>query len=216
MVETYDLANSVESLKNLRESFNTNNIRGSFNIIEEATKSIEEQSTEYIQQGIANLEKLKQKVSSQKLKLDLLTKELSDLDHEANMMINQDNLIELVNELDSIEKENLQLKNKNDKRVNELAETYKSNEIDDKGIINQIDQAEDEEAQKILEDPVSRANILKLKLFRSLGVIVDTNSKQVFIEHSDKLDVLSLNEGYSDYFKTKYIWERIKLNKSTP
>uniref|UniRef100_UPI0000D894C2 Hypothetical 24.6 kDa protein in ILV2-ADE17 intergenic region n=1 Tax=Saccharomyces cerevisiae TaxID=4932 RepID=UPI0000D894C2 len=54
-------------------------------------------------------------------------------------------------------------------------------------------------------------NILKLKLYRSLGVILDLENDQVLINRKNdgNIDILPLDNNLSDFYKTKYIWERL-------
>ncbi|CAD1782417.1 similar to Saccharomyces cerevisiae YMR117C SPC24 Component of the evolutionarily conserved kinetochore-associated Ndc80 complex (Ndc80p-Nuf2p-Spc24p-Spc25p) [Maudiozyma barnettii] len=214
--QEFNLSQSISSIAAQREKFNTNNVQSSLNEIMDATVGIEQENEKYLKEEEETLFKLQKKVKEQQETVESLNRELLKLKEDTDSILQQDKLMDLVAELDFIEKKNLQVKNSNDKRINELADQYnKDGEHSQTPIdtINLIDRDENEAAQKILEDPVSRANILKLKLFRSLGVVIDVKAEQVFIEESDKLDVLMLNEGYSNYFKTKYIWERIKTNK---
>ncbi|SMN19171.1 similar to Saccharomyces cerevisiae YMR117C SPC24 Component of the evolutionarily conserved kinetochore-associated Ndc80 complex (Ndc80p-Nuf2p-Spc24p-Spc25p) [Maudiozyma saulgeensis] len=214
--QEFDLSQSISSVATLRETFNTNNVRSSLNEIMDATTGIEQENEKYLEEEEEILLQLKNKVNKQKETVESLNKELLKLKEDTDTILQQDKLVDLVSELDIIEKKNLQLKNDNDKRINELAIQYNAEADNTKhpiDTINLIDRDENEETKKMLEDPVSRANILKLKLFRSLGVVIDVKAEQVFIEESDKIDVLMLNDGYSNYFKTKYIWERIKMNK---
>ncbi|CAB4254453.1 kinetochore-associated Ndc80 complex subunit SPC24 [Maudiozyma barnettii] len=214
--QEFNLSQSISSIAAQREKFNTNNVQSSLNEIMDATVGIEQENEKYLKEEEETLFKLQKKVKEQQETVESLNRELLKLKEDTDSILQQDKLMDLVAELDFIEKKNLQVKNSNDKRINELADQYnKDGENSQTPIdtINLIDRDENEAAQKILEDPVSRANILKLKLFRSLGVVIDVKAEQVFIEESDKLDVLMLNEGYSNYFKTKYIWERIKTNK---
>jgi len=214
--QEFNLSQSISSIAAQREKFNTNNVQSSLNVIMVATVGIEQENEKYLKEEEETLFKLQKKVKEQQETVESLNRELLKLKEDTDSILQQDKLMDLVAELDFIEKKNLQVKNSNDKRINELADQYnKDGENSQTPIdtINLIDRDENEAAQKILEDPVSRANILKLKLFRSLGVVIDVKAEQVFIEESDKLDVLMLNEGYSNYFKTKYIWERIKTNK---
>jgi kinetochore protein Spc24 len=59
--------------------------------------------------------------------------------------------------------------------------------------------------------PEANENILKLKLYRSLGVILDLENDQVLINRKNdgNIDILPLDNNLSDFYKTKYIWERL-------
>ena len=208
-----DLSQSIASLQDLRKSFETNTSAKLLSETMEESRQLEHENDEYLKAEEEKIHLLKERVDNQHTELQTLHDEISNLQRETNSVIEQDKLVRLVTELDDIERENLQLKNKNDTRVNELARTFNKNHPESSDIANLIDQDETIETQRVMENPISKANILKLKLFRSLGVILDEKKQQVFIEGNDKLDVLMLNEGYSEYFKTKYIWERIKANK---
>ncbi|KAG0670780.1 kinetochore-associated Ndc80 complex subunit spc24 [Maudiozyma exigua] len=214
----FDLSQSINAIAKLRGTFNAKNVKTALNEIVEVTGGIEKDNEDYIKEEKESLLELQRRADMQQETLDTLKNELNQLKKETESIFNQDQLANLVKELDILEKENLEKKNRNDKNIRELAVLYNVNTDTDNGrnsngSINIFARDEEEETKKILENPISRANLLKLKLFRSLGVIVDIKTQQVFIEDSDRLDVLMLNEGYSNYFKTKYIWERIKMNK---
>lgn len=214
--KSIDLLQSITSLQDLRKTFEDNTLAKQLSETVEESRKIEEENKEYLEAEEEKIRLLKDRVDDQRKQLSILTDEISNLQRETNSVIEQDKLVRLVTELDDMERENLHLKNRNDTRVNELASTFNRDHPDSNVIGSIIDQDETIETKKILENPVSKANILKLKLFRSLGMILDEKKQQVFIEGNDKLDVLMLNEGYSDYFKTKYIWERIRANKDSP
>ncbi|CAI5033038.1 CGH_1_HP_G0103920.mRNA.1.CDS.1 [Saccharomyces cerevisiae] len=54
-------------------------------------------------------------------------------------------------------------------------------------------------------------NILKLKHHRSLGVILDLENDQVLINRKNdgNIDILPMIITSTDFYKTKYIWERL-------
>lgn len=218
--DEFDLEQSINAIANLRETFNAGSVKTSLNEIMKTSMNIEKDNEEFLRNEEELLLQLQKDANIQNEELDKLNKELTQLKRDTESIFRHDELTDLVKELDTIEKENLEMKNRNDKYIHELADTYKVNADTDNGenpsgSISMISHNEEEETKKILADPISRANILKLKLFRSLGVVLDVKKEQVFIEDSDKLDVLMLNEGYSKYFTTKYIWERIKINKDS-
>lgn len=218
--DEFDLSQSINAVANLRETFNAEDIKSSLNKIMETSVNIENDTEEYLKKEEELLLQLQKDADIQYEELDKLNKELAQLKKDTESILRQDQLTDLIKELDTIEKENLEMKNRNDKHIHELADIYRVNADTDNGAnsnesINMIVCNEEEETKKILADPTARANILKLKLFRSLGVVIDIKTEQVFIEELDKLDILKLNEGYSKYFTTKYLWERIKINKDS-
>nr|7KDF_C Chain C, Spc24 [Saccharomyces cerevisiae] len=60
-------------------------------------------------------------------------------------------------------------------------------------------------------DVIKEESEARLKLYRSLGVILDLENDQVLINRKNdgNIDILPLDNNLSDFYKTKYIWERL-------
>ncbi|ANZ76489.1 BA75_04038T0 [Komagataella pastoris] len=57
------------------------------------------------------------------------------------------------------------------------------------------------------------STVLRLKLFKSMGLIIDTSKDkdQIIIYNKDKgvSDILSVEENYSDFFVSNYVWDNL-------
>lgn len=122
---------------------------------------------------------------------------------DAEQQNKNDALLKLVDEMEKLEQELVTMRSELDQGMGQLIRGPLADlETEDKG----------QNSEQEPEDLTLRANILKLKLYRSLGVILDTDNNQALIRQGNdesKLDVLPLEDDLSDYFKTKYIWDRL-------
>ncbi|VEU22637.1 DEKNAAC103678 [Brettanomyces naardenensis] len=61
------------------------------------------------------------------------------------------------------------------------------------------------------DDAVERAKIIKLKLYESTGLKLDPERREVLVlnKSANKTTVLKVNDNYSDYFISNYIWANI-------
>lgn len=122
---------------------------------------------------------------------------------DAEQQSKNDALLKLVDEMEKLEQELVTMRSELDQGMGQLIRGPLADlETEDKG----------QNSEQEPEDLTLRANILKLKLYRSLGVILDTDNNQALIRQGNdesKLDVLPLEDDLSDYFKTKYIWDRL-------
>lgn len=122
---------------------------------------------------------------------------------DAEQQNKNDALLKLVDEMEKLEQELVTMRSELDQGMEQLIRGPLANlETED----------EEQNSEQEPEDLTLRANILKLKLYRSLGVILDTDNNQALIRQGNdefKLDVLPLEDDLSDYFKTKYIWDRL-------
>lgn len=122
---------------------------------------------------------------------------------DAEQQNKNDALLKLVDEMEKLEQELVTMRSELDQGMGQLIRGPLADlETEDEG----------QNSEQEPEDLTLRANILKLKLYHSLGVILDTDNNQALIRQGNdesKLDVLPLEDDLSDYFKTKYIWDRL-------
>lgn len=54
-------------------------------------------------------------------------------------------------------------------------------------------------------------NIIKLKLFQSIGIKFNVESREVLILNKSKnsISLLKIDDSYSEYFISNYIWDNI-------
>ncbi|CCK70491.1 kinetochore-associated Ndc80 complex subunit SPC24 KNAG_0E02300 [Huiozyma naganishii CBS 8797] len=215
-------------------------IDGTYNTLGEIETLISSQKQ---QKGDA-LDQLTTSIADLNDQLHQLRQDVSRLQLESQRYNNKEQLFrENARELESLELENVQLKDSNDTVMNQLIELAGYNE---NGHMGGPPTALEEEENAILSDPVARANLLRLQLYRSLGVSLDVSSNQLFIASGGgpafqtdtpqtqpgsqtggqtgsqpssqpggpaatetKIDALSLDDDYSDFYKTKFIWGKI-------
>lgn len=216
--ENYEiLKDPAELLRETKEAFTIQDDINALIVINEKLKSIKQKSGELLDNKSDKVTKLSGKLSSLNKKIDDLNIQLSQTQEESKNFEKNDRMEDFEKELQALEAENNELKTTIDDKISHFVEQSQgsSSPLTSSLPTSQMDKEIDEEERELLKDPNVRANILKLKLFRSLGVILDSANKQVFIEGNDnKIDVLSLDEDYSDYFKTKYIWDKIGKSKN--
>ncbi|CCF55488.1 hypothetical protein KAFR_0A00500 [Kazachstania africana CBS 2517] len=189
-------------LKETREAFNIEEDIENLIEINKKLKQIKEKSNTLIKNRNLNIKKLSNDMNAHKDKTDTLTIELQRI-REENFKIkeNEANLEIFVNDLNKLESETTELRQNIDDKVTKLISEP-----------NTLDFTAD---PSILDDPVAKANLLKLKFYRSMGIIIDSDNNQVLIENAkNKIDILPLDDDYSDFFKTKFIWDRIKKSQS--
>ncbi|KAL3232533.1 Kinetochore protein SPC24 [Nakaseomyces bracarensis] len=183
----------------------------------------------YIYQMNANIDKLESRLKSQleqsrdnvtELETDLIETERSlnglrelmkDATEEATIMRRNDKVTGIVDELQKLESEIKDLNMEIEEKVTKLA-----NDDNDRENGNaEIDIIKQEVEQEY--DPVFAANILKLKLYRSLGVRLDLENGQILIQNKESggIDTLPLESDLTDHFIVKYIWDRIGKSETT-
>lgn len=71
-------------------------------------------------------------------------------------------------------------------------------------------------SEDVLDESTSNVDdslVLKLKLFRDLGITFDSDKTKALIQSrttgSNELYTLRLDENYSDYFISNYIWDKL-------
>lgn len=55
--------------------------------------------------------------------------------------------------------------------------------------------------------------VLKLKLFKTMGIVIDTKSDPnklvIYSKKQDAVNVLTVDDNYSNYFITNYVWDAL-------
>ncbi|KAM3163408.1 Kinetochore-associated Ndc80 complex subunit spc24 [Lachancea thermotolerans] len=108
-----------------------------------------------------------------------------------------EDVLEMARELESLERRLVELRQEVDRGLEQLIEKN----ADDSKV------QELEESQT--EDPEHRTNVLKIQLYRSLGVVLDADNNRALISKDGTLDVVPVDGDASAYFRTKYLWDRI-------
>ncbi|SCU94592.1 LADA_0G09538g1_1 [Lachancea dasiensis] len=63
--------------------------------------------------------------------------------------------------------------------------------------------------EKDAVDRGHKTDILKIQVYRSLGIALDLSNRNALINKTGTLDVVPLDDASDDFFRTKYLWDRI-------
>ncbi|QLQ78107.1 hypothetical protein HG537_0A03540 [Torulaspora globosa] len=203
------LENPADLLRQVRENFIIEQDVESLAAIDEKTSQIKTKLQEKLRRSKMEISSLELQVKSKETKISDLLNELAQVKDESQDLMGKNDLLSFVKQLDELEQSVVQLRSDLDERIVTLVKGKRSPSE------QPCDELIDEEERKdIIGDPIARANILKLKLYRSLGVVIDDTNGQIFIEKDNsEIDTLPLDNDLSDFFTTKYIWDRIKANR---
>lgn len=209
------LENPADLLKEVRENFMIEQDVNSLINIDRKIEEIQSRSQEELRSKKTDISKLHIQLDTSTSKVDALKTDLDRIKDESQELVGQNEVVDYVKELDELEQSIVSLRSQLDERIVHLVRSGRSStggsSLDQSPIAVVIDP---EEEIEIINNPASRANLLKLKLYRSMGVVLDEDNNQVLIEGNDNaIDVLPLNDDISDFFKTKFIWDRIKTKR---
>ena len=221
----------ITSLRNCRETLQSNATGTALSVLDTAYENIEKETTSFLHTKQQELAELQQRLTNELDTSNTLKRELSEIQNSPGASHENSKLSTYVKELQLLEEEIAELRKQNNDKVNNLVETpdipeqrLKKEEAYPPGypIQSKGEVEEDLPMQEVLDDPKARANILKLELFRSLGVIINPKSNQALVcgsEHVDILPLIDREHGGSSSLslnnsKTQYIWERIGAQNS--
>ncbi|CAI4048331.1 hypothetical protein SKDZ_13G2430 [Saccharomyces kudriavzevii ZP591] len=204
------LDNPVEFLKEVRESFNIQQDVDAMRRIRHDLDIIREESEAKIAEEKSTVSESNRKLNAERINVAKLEGDLEYTNEEGNEFGSRDDLVKLFKDLDGLERNIVSLRSELDEKMklyikdSEIVSTSDGSEINPRMI-----ESEMEDQSGITSE--ANENILKLKLYRSLGVILDLENNQVLISRKNdgNIDVLPLDDSLSDYYKTKYIWERL-------
>lgn len=209
------LENPADLLREVRNNFMIEQDLNSLMNIDRKIEEIRSKSQEELRNKKIEISKLNIQLDTSTSKVDTLKTDLDRIKEESQELVGQNEIVDYVKELDELEQSIVSLRSQLDERIIQLVKSGRSStdesslDLSPKAVV--IDH---EEETEILNDPASRANLLKLRLYRSMGVVLDEDNNQVLVEGNDNaVDVLPLNDDLSDYFKTKFIWDRIKTKR---
>lgn len=233
------LTDLIELIKTTRQSFIIQDDLNALSSINNNIKHIQDQTTTVLDSKKKKIDSLKGKVKRATDKVELLHNNLQQSQYEAESFSNKDQLYkdytkrlketetsqeELRKRINTLTEElvNLQTSRKASKASTNPFNSNEDNEKDgdiykqtisgdtlfDDIIVDEEDSADESDYSDIEKDP----DYYKLEIFKSMDIVVDPDTKEVFISRKDgKVDVLSLEESRNEYFNTKFVWER--LNK---
>lgn len=104
------------------------------------------------------------------------------------------------------------------KTLNDLESSINSLKLN-KSNLTQEHMLQRERVRKLLTDPQGPdglldqdANVLKINLYRNLGVRIESEEgkdDQILVQDNDKTSVLKVEKKYSEYFVSNYVWDRL-------
>ncbi|SCV00485.1 LAMI_0G05380g1_1 [Lachancea mirantina] len=185
-------------IRETRQNFSISGDLNSLSSIEKSLKQLREFVQEQLEQKTGEVDHLASMASKSESRISLLDSELAEV---AGTELNggkKEELDEIKKELEKLEVKLRASKTELDAKMQELVkEDTQRVEIG-----NSSDNAD------------VRLEILKLQLYRSLGVNLDIKNRQALIQRpdgqgTDGVDFLPLDGELSEFFKTKFVWDRI-------
>ncbi|CAR29925.1 hypothetical protein ZYGR_0AD06160 [Zygosaccharomyces rouxii] len=198
------LENPAELLRQVRENFIIQEDVAAIGGIDEKLDQIQAQSRQKLASKEGEISTLESQLKTENDQVNELTTSLDRVRQESQELASQRQIVDYVKELDELEQSIVSMRSELDEKIVKLVKDTRDQ-----------DSSESPDESQLLQDPVARANILKLKLYRSMGVIIDQENGQVLIKDpNNDVDILPIDSDLSDFFKTKFIWEKISKSKS--
>ncbi|GAV56315.1 hypothetical protein ZYGR_0BB00920 [Zygosaccharomyces rouxii] len=199
------LENPAELLRQVRENFIIQDDVAAIGGIDDKLDQIRSQSRQKLDSKEGEISTLQSQLEAENGRVDELNASLHRMRQESQELASQRQIVDYVKDLDELEQSIVSMRSELDEKIVKLVRDTRDQ-----------DSYESPDESKVLQDPVARANILKLKLYRSMGVIIDEENGQVLIKDSkNEVDILPIDSDLSDFFKTKFIWEKISKSKSS-
>ncbi|SCU78486.1 LAME_0A04654g1_1 [Lachancea meyersii CBS 8951] len=178
----FSLVNDVESLSNV-----TRNIDELQRLIQEKVKSRDEE--------VRQLDAAGRKTEN---RLEVLRQaQLASNSNGRNRSSSMDETAQLAQELEELEQRLLAMRTEVDQGLQDLVREGSSDR--DRELV--------EEARPV--DRAHKANILKIQVFRSLGVVLNLSNRTAVLNRAGTLDVVALDDSSSEFYRTKYLWDRL-------
>ena len=195
--------NPADLLREVRENFIIQQDVDSLETIDKQVTRLSDLAKEKLNSNRIEISKYSSQLESQNLNLSTLNENLNRVKQESEQFVPQEELDRNLKDLEQLETRAKDLRKEMDLKILKLVKIEKT--IEEATTI--------EETIDDLNDPITKANILKLKMYRSMGVIADTDNNQILIDMGNgELDILPLDNNLSGYFITKYIWGKMKHN----
>lgn len=206
------LENPAELLREVRESFIIEQDVESLFTIDKKIEQIKTKSQEKLRDKKLEISRLEGQLKDSESRVESLNSNLSQIKKESQDLVGKNHVVDFVKELDELEQSIVDMRSELNEKVSKFVQESQSSSSNN---ILGSEGPQDEELQsESLLDPQVKADLLKLKLYRSLQVFIDDVNGQVMIEgKNNEINTLPLDDEFSDYFKTKYIWERVTTSR---
>lgn len=211
------LENPAELLREVRESFIIDQDIESLLNIDGKMEQIRARSQDKLRDKKTEISRLEMQLRASESRVQSLSQDLNQIKGESQDLVGQSDVVDFVKELDTLEQSIVDLRSDLDVRVTKFVEGNRATSSDEPLFDQQVssEKALDKQAQsEMLLDPEAKANLLKLKLYRSLLIFIDDVNNQVMIEgNENEINTLPLDDDLSDFFRTKYIWDRMRASR---
>ncbi|CUS20688.1 LAQU0S01e12354g1_1 [Lachancea quebecensis] len=177
----FSIVNDTEALSNISKNLNE---------LQRIVREKLDRKSDELRQSESALEK-------SEARLDALRRAKTESSLEASQGGSSEDVFEMAKELESLERRLVELRQEVDRGLEQLIEKNADE--------NKVQELEEDNP----EDPEHRTNVLKIQLYRSLGVVLDADNNRALISKDGTLDVVPVDGNASAYFRTKYLWDRL-------
>lgn len=180
--------------------FNINNDLNVLDHLGDQLKDMDRRRRRELDTQQSRIDGLKRQLATQNRMLEQLRTSEKLKQAKKDLMVSEDEMFKVANALTASNMEVNSLKltyNQDLKRLDELDQ--------------QLQTLRDRSDDADLVESVDRAKMIKVKLYESLGVKGDPEHKQVLVlnKGANKTRVLKLDDRYSAYFVSNYVWDNL-------
>lgn len=196
---------ALELLKELNENFVIEEDLNALKVIKINTKQIRDTARINLEHKQKKIQDIENNIRMLEKEIDRLSSVIDKLKAEQEQFAVTHQLDKTLKSIDVLENQVRKMRNELDLKIEKFVKEH------DRSI-----KTSSENDTPVEDDINASSKILQLKLYRSLGVILDSEHQQVLIETKDPLtndnlmDVLPLGEDLSETFVTKYIWDKLQ------
>lgn len=193
------LQDPADLLKQTRSSFSIQHDLTLFEKLTSNLKDLHDKITQVKSDNVSRIKQLQERLETTQLHVNKLTTERHSIQDHLNSLTTSRELVEISDELKDLEHQLCEMRSQIDSEMNQL--------------VSMNFKLTDE--MEIPKDLTVQANLLKLQLYRSFGLVVDLENNQALIKKrreidGDIIDVIPLSDNtLSCFFRTKYIWDRL-------
>lgn len=230
------LSDLIELIKTTRQGFIIQEDLDAISSINNNIKQIKEFTVASLQSKTKEINVLRGKVDKNNERNNSISAELDLSRNEAKKYANENEILrDYTHKLNDTKNKQEELKKKIDMVTDELVTLQTNRTIDRNMSNNQLNKGnesiydyeylkkgkeitsfdditvdEEDDLESDYSDDEKDPDYYKLEIFKSMDIVVDPETSEVFISRQDgKVDVLSLEESRNDFFNNKFVWERL-------
>ncbi|AAS53574.1 AFR203Cp [Eremothecium gossypii ATCC 10895] len=194
------LENPADLLRQTRENFSIAHDLQLLNATEENLRRLMQRTQQLEAKGAQELSELQAQQTERAQAAEAMRAEKETQAQHLQALTHSQDLVRLANELEELEQQLVSLRAELDEGMTQLLQT------------SEPTAAFQGDAEHEQQSPEVQTNLLKLQLYSSLGVTLDTEHNQALIERGDAagIDLIALeDDSLSPFFRTKYVWDRL-------